>query len=78
MTMALDPSTGAQRPDLPTTNGQATFDASANGQYQIQGLLPGIYDLYVYADGYQTILGQHGVTVLTGVSLHFDFYVTPA
>ena len=77
MTMALDPYTGGQRPDLPTTDGQATFGASDNGHYLIQGLQPGIYDLYARADGYQLTLVSQGITVQSGQSLYFDAYLTP-
>jgi len=77
MTMALDPYTGAQRPDLPTTDGQTTFDASAHGQYMIQGLNPGIYDLYASADGYQLTLVVSQITVQAGQNLHYDAYLNP-
>ena len=77
MTMALDPYTGSTRPDLPTTDAQTSFDASAHGHYELQGLLPGIYDLYAFASGYQTVLVASGVTVHPGQSLSFDAYMTP-
>jgi hypothetical protein len=75
--MALDPKTGYPRPDLPLTNAQASFDALAHGQYVLQGLLPGSYDLYVYANGYQPVRVASGFTVHAGQSLHYDAYVTP-
>jgi len=77
MTMRLDPYTGAQRPDLPTINGQAYVNATANGHYELEGLAPGIYDIYASAAGYPTTLCETGVTVLKGQSLHFDCYLQP-
>ena len=53
MTVALDPNTGSPRPDLPTTNADTSFDASALGQYELRGLLPGIYDLYAVCERVQ-------------------------
>ena len=77
MTIALDPDTGSPNPGLPTTNANASFDASALGHYELQGLLPGIYDGYVYANGYETTLFASGVKVLGGQNLSFDPYVNP-
>lgn len=77
MTMALDPNTGAARPDLPLTNSHTTFDASANGQYVLQGLLPGIYDLYASANGYQMTLVQSAITIHLGQTFHYDAYLMP-
>jgi hypothetical protein len=77
MTIALDPNTGSPNPDLPTTNADTSFDASALGQYKLQGLLPGIYDLYAYANGYQTTLFAQGVEVHEGQNLSYDAYVKP-
>lgn len=77
MTTALDPNTGYARPDLPTTNAQALFEVSAHGHYMLQGLLPGVYDLYAAANGYHTTLVESGFTVHVGQSLFLDAYVTP-
>jgi len=77
MTMRLDPYTGVQRPDLPTINGQAFVNATANGHYEVEGLAPGIYDIYAEAAGYPQTLCVSGITVLKGQSLHFDCYLQP-
>jgi len=77
MTIPFDPNTGDPRPDLPTTNAQASFDGSAHGQYELQGVLPGIYDLYASANGYRTVLVVSGFTVHPGESLSYDAYLTP-
>ena len=77
MTMRLDPYTGQQRPDLPTIDGQAYVNATANGHYELEGLAPGVYDIYAEAAGYPQVLCESGVTVLKGQSLHFDCYLQP-
>jgi hypothetical protein len=77
MTMRLDPYTGLQRPDLPLVNAVAYFNATAAGHYEVEGVAPGIYDLYASAAGYPTTLVQSGFTVLRGQSLHFDGYLQP-
>jgi hypothetical protein len=77
MTTRLDPYTGLQRPDLPNINAVGYFNATATGHYEVEGLAPGIYDLYASAAGYPTTLCSSGVTVLRGQSLHFDCYLQP-
>jgi hypothetical protein len=77
MTTRLDPYTGQQRPDLPLVNAVAYFNATAQGHYEVEGLAPGIYDLYASAAGYPNTLVQTGFTVLRGQSLHFDGYLQP-
>jgi hypothetical protein len=77
MDMRLDPYTGEQRPDLPTVDAQGFFNATANGHYEVEGLAPGIYDIYAQAAGFPQQLCVSAVTVLKGQSLHFDCYVQP-
>jgi hypothetical protein len=77
MTMRLDPYTGQQRPDLATIDGQAYVNATANGHYELEGLAPGVYDIYAEAAGYPQTLCVSGITVLKGQSLHFDCYLQP-
>jgi len=77
MTMRLDPYTGQQRPDLATIDGQAFVNATANGHYELEGLAPGVYDIYAEAAGYPQTLCTSGITVLKGQSLHFDCYLQP-
>jgi hypothetical protein len=77
MTMRIDPYTGAQRPDLATIDGQAYVNATANGHYELEGLAPGVYDIYAEAAGYPQSLCVSGITVLKGQSLHFDCYLQP-
>ncbi len=77
MTTRLDPYTGQQRPDLPLVDAVGYFNATAAGHYEVEGLAPGVYDLYASAAGYPQTLVQSGFTVLKGQSLHFDGYLQP-
>jgi len=77
MTMRLDPYTGQQRPDLPTIDAIGYFNATATGHYEVEGLAPGIFDLYASAAGFPQTLCQSAVTILRGQSLHFDCYLQP-
>ena len=77
MTTRLDPYTGQARPDLPTVDAVGYFNATAHGHYEVEGLAPGVYDLYASAAGYPQTLIESGFTVLKGQSLHFDGYLQP-
>ncbi|MGA2784406.1 MAG: hypothetical protein ABSF09_06885, partial [Candidatus Bathyarchaeia archaeon] len=77
MTQRLDPYTGTSRPDLPLVDAQAYFNATAQGHYEVEGMAPGVYDLYGSAAGYPQTLIASKVTVLKGQSLHFDGYLQP-
>jgi hypothetical protein len=77
MDTRLDPYTGQPRPDLPTVDAQGFFNATANGHYEVEGVAPGIYDIYAEAAGFPRQLVQSGVTILKGQSLHFDCYLQP-
>jgi len=77
MTMRIDPYTGQNRPDLGLIGAQAFVNATANGHYELEGLAPGVYDIYAQAAGYPTTLCSSSVTVLKGQSLHFDCYLQP-
>jgi hypothetical protein len=77
MTTRLDPYTSQHRPDLPTVDAVGYFNATAQGHYEVEGLAPGVYDLYASAAGYPQTLVQSGFTVLKGQSLHFDGYLQP-
>jgi hypothetical protein len=77
MSMRIDPYTGQQRPDLPTIDAIGYFNATADGHYEVEGLAPGVYDIYAEAAGYPQTLCTGSVTVLKGQSLHFDCYLEP-
>ena len=63
MTTRLDPYTGQARPDLPTVDAVGYFNATAHGHYEVEGLAPGVYDLYASAAGYPQTLIESGFTV---------------
>jgi hypothetical protein len=87
MSEELDPYTGyaltmcpAGPPGQPSamsgcTNAQTSFSANANGQYELGGLAPGIYTLYVLAEGFPEIVFASGVTVNPGQTLSINAYV---
>jgi hypothetical protein len=51
--------------------------SGSNGHFEVEGVAPGVYDLYAEAAGYPLALIASGVTVLKGQSLHFDGYLNP-
>jgi hypothetical protein len=59
------------------TGAQRTYPEGSGGHYEIEGVAPGVYDLYASAAGYPQALIASGVTVLKGQSLHFDGYLNP-
>ncbi|HXX72914.1 MAG TPA: carboxypeptidase-like regulatory domain-containing protein [Candidatus Acidoferrales bacterium] len=77
MTTRLDPYTGEARLDLPLVDAAGYFNATAHGHYEVEGLAPGVYDLYASAAGYPQTLCASGVTVLRGQSLHLNCYLQP-
>ena len=86
MTTKLDPYTGAQLSG-PLTNAVGYFNGTAgsiatpglgsDGHYEVEGVAPGIYNLYASAAGYPTALIASNVQILKGQSLHFDGYLNP-
>jgi hypothetical protein len=77
MTMRIDPYTAAQRPDLPTVDAVGYFNATAMGQYEVEGVAPGIYDLYVSAAGHPKMLTASGIRILRDQSFPFDGHLQP-
>jgi hypothetical protein len=77
MTTRLDPYTGQSRSDLPTVDAVGYFNATAQGHYEVEGVAPGVYDLYASAAGFPQALIASKVTILKGQSLHFDGYLQP-
>ncbi len=55
----------------------STFTIGSGGHYEVEGVAPGIYNLYASAAGYPTALIASNVQVLKGQSLHFDGYLNP-
>jgi hypothetical protein len=77
MRTRIDPSTKLARPDLPTTDAVGYFNATSQGQFEIDGLASGVYDFYASAAGYPQTLIQVGVSVLSGQSLHIAGILQP-
>jgi hypothetical protein len=87
MTTKLDPYTGnniidcssgtLMEPTPGCTDAVGYFNATAHGHYEVEGVAPGIYDIYAEAAGYPQVVIASGVTVLKGQSLHFDGYLQP-
>ena len=87
MTTKLDPYTGNKLIDCssgtlmaPTagcTDAVGYFNATAHGHFEVEGVAPGVYDIYAEAAGYPQLVIASGVTVLKGQSLHFDGYLNP-
>jgi len=89
MTTKLDPYTNQPLPNGPLTNAVGYFNATdttclataasgcSGGHYEVEGVAPGIYDLYASAAGYPTTLIASAVQILKGQSLHFNGYLQP-
>ena len=76
MKTRLDPYTGMEISG-PLSDGVGYFNAAANGQYELLGLAPGIYNIYASAAGYPTAPICFDVTILKGQSLQFDGSLQP-
>ena len=74
---AIDP----YKPDHPSTGRNVTamgyFNASAQGHFEVEGVAPGVYDIYAEAAGYPAQLVASQVTILPGQSFHLDIYLNP-
>ena len=77
MRVRIDPATGTLRPDLPTIDAIAYFNATSNGSFEIDGVAAGVYDFYASAAGYPQRLIQSSLTVLRGQSLHVSGVLQP-
>lgn len=73
--LALDPATG-KLTDRPV-EAMGYFNASSNGRFEIEGVAPGVYDVYASAAGYPERLVARGVKVWRGQSLRLDVYLNP-
>jgi hypothetical protein len=86
MTTKFDPYTGKSVVDCtkaskPTLVGCADavgyFNETADGHFEVEGVAPGIYNLYAEAAGYPLSVIATNVQVLKGQSLHVDGYLNP-
>lgn len=76
MTTKLDPYTGNTMTG-PLTNAVGYFNSTAMGHYEVEGVAPGVYDIYASAAGYPLQLIATGVRVLKGQSLMLNGYLNP-
>lgn len=53
------------------------FNESARGHYEVEGLAPGIYDIYASAAGFPEQQIAAGVVILRGQSMKLDGYLNP-
>ena len=53
------------------------FNATAKGHYEIEGVAPGVYDIYASAAGYPEVKVATGVKIMAGKSFHLDFLLNP-
>jgi hypothetical protein len=77
MTTKIDPYTGKTMTGGYLTDAVGYFNATANGHYEVEGVAPGIYDIYASAGGYPQQVIATGVTILKGQSLNLNGYLNP-
>ncbi|MFH0849070.1 MAG: carboxypeptidase-like regulatory domain-containing protein [archaeon] len=53
------------------------FNSTANGHFEVEGVAPGIYNIYASAAGYPEKLIQQDVQIMKGQSYHVDCYLAP-
>ncbi|MEM2998606.1 MAG: carboxypeptidase-like regulatory domain-containing protein, partial [Thermoproteota archaeon] len=53
------------------------FNASAKGHYTVEGVAPGVYDVYVSAAGYPRMKSASGIEVHPGKSVHLAVVLQP-
>lgn len=71
--VATDPLTNQPTGRAVETRGY--FNATANGHYELEGVAPGIYDIYASAAGMPEQRIAHGVQVTRGQSLQLSGYL---
>jgi hypothetical protein len=60
-----------------TVEARGYFNASAKGHYVVEGIAPGVYDVYASAAGYPELLVAEGIEVHAGKSVHVDLFLQP-
>jgi len=73
--LAGDPASGelTKRP----VEARAYFNASSQGRFELEGLAPGLYDIYASAAGFPEQKVAEGIRVHRGQSLSLDAYLSP-
>ena len=73
--IADDPQTG--KPTGRRVEARGYFNHTAEGHFQIEGVAPGVYDIYASAGGYPEQIIAAGIRVRRGQSLQIDGYLVP-
>ncbi len=73
--VADDPYTGASTGRMVEARGY--FNATAKGHYEVEGIAPGVYDIYASAAGYPEMKVASGVKIIAGKSFHADYLLQP-
>ncbi|MBS7628885.1 hypothetical protein KEJ23_02785 [Candidatus Bathyarchaeota archaeon] len=73
--VACDPLTG--RPTGRAVEARGYFNASAEGHYEVEGVAPGIYDIYASAAGLPERKVAENIQVCRGQSLNLDIQLEP-
>ena len=73
--VATDPTTGQSTGR--SVEAWGFFNASARGHYEVEGLAPGLYSIYVSAAGFPETLVADNLMVREGQSAEADFLVAP-
>jgi len=73
--LAIDPATGRMLRRAVEARGY--FNASSRGHYEVEGVAPGIYDIYASASGFPERRVAVGVRIERGQSLALDLYLRP-
>ncbi|MGQ9543955.1 MAG: carboxypeptidase-like regulatory domain-containing protein [Candidatus Bathyarchaeia archaeon] len=73
--VACDPLTG--KPTGRAVEARGYFNASAEGHYEVEGVAPGIYDIYASAAGLPERKVAENIQVYRGQSLNLDIQLDP-
>jgi hypothetical protein len=60
-----------------TVEARGYFNSSALGHWEVEGIAPGVYDVYASAAGYPEELQYTGVEIHPGKSIHLDLKLNP-
>lgn len=71
--VAVDPTTNISTGRAVEARGY--FSASSQGHFEVEGVAPGIYDIYASAAGFPEQKVAEGVGIYRGESLHLDAYL---
>jgi hypothetical protein len=72
---AIDPITN--EPTNRRVEARGYFNGSSGGHFEIEGVAPGIYDIFASAAGFPEQLVSNSIMVIRGQSLLSDFYLNP-